>query len=176
MAACGVKESENPKGVWHQLGASSSFAGGHTFGEVPKLFARLEVPAAAPSSSTAAKSKSEKSEGTHKDAQKGAPKETQAKSANQQAVSPDGTSKGFIGIDDFSKVEISVGTVLSAEIVDGSDKLLRLSVSLGDLGTRQIFSGIRAWVKPESLVNRKVLVVTNLAPRKMKEWSCLQTQ
>lgn len=61
-----------------------------------------------------------------------------------------------------------VGTVISAEFVEGSDKLLRLVVSLGTLGERQIFSGIREWVKPEEIANRKVIIVSNLNPRKMR--------
>lgn len=73
-----------------------------------------------------------------------------------------------ISIDDFAKVEMRVGTVTSAEVVEGSDKLLKLIVSLGELGSRQIFSGIRTWVKPEEIANKKVVIVTNLAPRKMK--------
>lgn len=78
------------------------------------------------------------------------------------------TSAVPISIDDFSKIEMRVGTVVKAELVDGSDKLLRLQISLGDLGMRQVFSGIRQWVKPEDIANRKVIVVTNLQPRKMK--------
>ena len=77
-------------------------------------------------------------------------------------------SSKTIAIDDFTKVEIHIGTVMQAELVDGSDKLLRLQITLGDLGQRQVFSGIRQWVKPEDIAGRKVLVVTNLAPRKMK--------
>lgn len=73
-----------------------------------------------------------------------------------------------IQIQDFSKVQMRVGTVISAECVEGSDKLLKLSVSLGELGERVIFSGIREWIKPEEVVNHKVIIVCNLAPRKMR--------
>jgi methionine--tRNA ligase beta chain len=87
----------------------------------------------------------------------------------KQQVSLDTINKSSsITKQDFSKVEMRVGTVISAEYVEGSDKLLRLIVSLGELGERQIFSGIREWVKPEEIVNYKVIIVCNLAPRKMR--------
>lgn len=78
------------------------------------------------------------------------------------------STKPEISIDDFSKIDIRVATIFKAEHVEGSTKLLKLHVQIGSLGTRQVFSGIKEFVKPEELVNRKVLVVCNLAPRKMK--------
>jgi methionyl-tRNA synthetase len=77
-------------------------------------------------------------------------------------------TSSIISIEDFTKIDLRVGTVTSAEVVEGSNKLLKLSVSLGELGTKQIFSGIREWVKPEEIANKKVVIVSNLAPRKMK--------
>ncbi len=77
-------------------------------------------------------------------------------------------TKKFITIDDFSKIKLIVGTVIKSEFVDGSDKLLKLDVLINETTTKQIFSGIRQFVKPEEIVNRKVLVVANLQPRKMK--------
>ena len=75
----------------------------------------------------------------------------------------------MISIDDFSKVEVRVGTVLSAERVPDTDKLLRLMVDLGEEDPRQIVSGIAAYVEsPESLVGRQLAFVTNLAPRKLR--------
>lgn len=72
-----------------------------------------------------------------------------------------------INIDDFKKVEIRVGEILSAEKIEGSDKLLKLRVSFGD-EERQVLSGIAAFF-PEisALVGKRVPFVTNLAPRKM---------
>ncbi|GAB2891817.1 methionine--tRNA ligase [Microvirgula curvata] len=73
-----------------------------------------------------------------------------------------------IGIADFAKLDLRVGTVLEAGLVEGSDKLLRFKVDLG-FETRQIFSGIRsAYPEPEKLIGRQVIVVANLAPRKMR--------
>ena len=75
-----------------------------------------------------------------------------------------------ISIDEFVKVEVKVGTVLSAELVPETDKLLRLSVDFAEpSGPRQIVSGIRAYVEtPEELVGKQLSFVTNLAPRMIK--------
>ncbi len=73
-----------------------------------------------------------------------------------------------ITIDDFAKVDLRVGKVLACQFVEGSDKLLQFTVDLG-FETRNIFSGIRkAYGEPEALVGRHVVVVANLAPRKMR--------
>jgi len=77
------------------------------------------------------------------------------------AVSP------FITIDDFLKVELRVGTVLTAEKVEKADKLLRLTVDIGT-EVRQIVAGIAKAYLPETLVGRKVVIVANLAPRKLR--------
>ncbi|WP_158753426.1 methionine--tRNA ligase [Dyella sp. S184] len=74
-----------------------------------------------------------------------------------------------IGIDDFAKLDLRIGKVTACEFVDGSDKLLRFELDAGPLGTRQIFSGIRAaYGEPEKLVGRNVVFIANLAPRKMR--------
>lgn len=75
----------------------------------------------------------------------------------------------MITIDDFSKVEVKVGTVLSAERVPETDKLLRLMIDLGEEEPRQIVSGIAAYVpEPETLIGRQLAFVTNLPARKFK--------
>lgn len=74
----------------------------------------------------------------------------------------------YISIDDFAKVEVRVGTVLSAERVPETDKLLRLIVDLGEAEPRQIVSGIATYTEPEALVGRQLCFVANLAPRKIK--------
>ncbi len=74
-----------------------------------------------------------------------------------------------ISIDDFAKLDLRIGTVLECGLVEGSDKLLRFVLDGGELGPRQIFSGIRAaYAEPEKLVGRKVVFIANLAPRKMR--------
>jgi methionyl-tRNA synthetase len=65
-------------------------------------------------------------------------------------------------------VQVKVGTVLSAERVPETDKLLRLMVDLGEENPRQIVSGIAAYTEPEDLVGRQLCFVANLAPRKIK--------
>jgi len=75
----------------------------------------------------------------------------------------------IIGIDDFAKLDLRVGKVTACDFVDGSDKLLRFELDAGPLGTRQIFSGIRAaYGEPAQLVGRNVVFIANLAPRKMR--------
>jgi methionyl-tRNA synthetase len=73
-----------------------------------------------------------------------------------------------IGIDDFTKVDLRVGLILSAEPVKGADKLLHLKIDIGEPEPRTIVAGIALAYKPEELVNRKVVIVANLAPRKMR--------
>ncbi|MGN6329207.1 MAG: methionine--tRNA ligase [Rhodanobacter sp.] len=76
---------------------------------------------------------------------------------------------GFTTIDDFAKLDLRIGKVRACEFVEGSDKLLRFELDAGELGTRQIFSGIRAaYGEPEKLVGRNVVFIANLAPRKMR--------
>jgi methionyl-tRNA synthetase len=73
-----------------------------------------------------------------------------------------------IPFETFAQTDLRVARVLSAETVEGSDKLLRLMLDLGDGKPRQVFSGIRKAYAPETLVGRSVVAVANLAPRKMR--------
>lgn len=73
----------------------------------------------------------------------------------------------MINIDDFTKVEITIGTILQVEEIAGSDKLLRLVVDFGEDQPRQVLSGIKAWYSPDQLVNTQAAFVTNLQPRQM---------
>lgn len=70
----------------------------------------------------------------------------------------------MITIDDFKKVELKTAKVLAAEPVEGSDKLLKLSVQVGE-ETRQIISGIGRQYSPEALVGQNIVIVANLEPR-----------
>ena len=74
---------------------------------------------------------------------------------------------GKISIDDFAKIELRVGQVKVAEKVEGADKLLRLEVDLGT-EVRQVVAGIAEAYAPETLIGRKVVIVANLAPRKLR--------
>lgn len=79
-------------------------------------------------------------------------------------------NKPTITTDEFSKIEVRIGTVRSAERVPETDKLFRLMVDFNEeAGPRQIVSGIAAYVSdPESLINRQLAFVTNLAPRTIR--------
>jgi methionyl-tRNA synthetase len=72
-----------------------------------------------------------------------------------------------IGIEDFAKVEMRVGQIKTAERIQGADKLLKLTVDIG-AEIRQICAGIAQFYEPEKLIGRKVAVVVNLAPRKLR--------
>lgn len=72
-----------------------------------------------------------------------------------------------ISIDDFGKVDMKIGTVISAEPVPGSEKLLRLSVDFGEAAPRQVLSGIAKFVAPADLAGKQCPFVTNLPPRQM---------
>ena len=89
---------------------------------------------------------------------------SQATAPPQKPVAP---ADGKITIDDFAKVELRVAQVKVAERVKGADKLLRLEVDLGT-ETRQILAGIAETYAPETLIGRKIVIVANLAPRKLR--------
>ena len=73
-----------------------------------------------------------------------------------------------IGIDDFAKVDLRIARIVAAERVEGSSKLLRLTLDLGEGRTRNVFSGIASAYAPEDLAGKLTVMVANLAPRKMK--------
>ncbi len=79
------------------------------------------------------------------------------------------TEDKTITIDDFAKLDLRVAEVLECDHVEGADKLLKFQLDVGELGKRQVFSGIKKYYpNPEELVGRKVVLVANLAPRKMR--------
>src|SRR5690606_777558 len=75
---------------------------------------------------------------------------------------------GVVGIDDFAKLDLRVARIISANRVEGSRKLLQLSLDVGEERPRQVFSGIQSAYAPEDLVGRLTVMIANLAPRKMK--------
>jgi methionyl-tRNA synthetase len=103
--------------------------------------------------------------GTH--AQAGHPATQAAVGPAPSAPAPAASPDGRISIDDFAKVEMRVGQVKVAEKVKGADKLLRLEVDIGT-EVRQVVAGIAEAYAPESLVGRKVVLVVNLQPRKLR--------
>ena len=113
----------------------------------PKVVAQLVVPAAPAGAPAAAPAKPDKK--------------------GKEVNIPAPTTPGRISIDDFAKLDLRVANVLDAKFVDGSDKLLQLTLDLGG-EKRNVFSGIRSAYDPAKLVGRQVVMIANLEPRKMR--------
>ena len=124
---------------WSLIGDESSLPAGHALGGPEPLFPRLELAKPAP----------------------------QTKSPKPKMPEPTSAPTGLITIDDFMKTQLHVGRVLEAEPVEGSDKLLKLQIVIGE-ERRQIVAGIRATYSPEDLIGRQVVVVANLKPAKLR--------
>jgi methionyl-tRNA synthetase len=73
-----------------------------------------------------------------------------------------------INYDDFAKLDIRIGTVKAAEMVEGADKLIKCTIDFGDLGERTIVSGIALFRKPEEIVGKQLPYIVNLAPRVLR--------
>ncbi|HEU4779844.1 MAG TPA: methionine--tRNA ligase [Steroidobacteraceae bacterium] len=118
----------------------------------PKVVAELIEPAAAAPA---------------KPAEKGKKPVTTPPAAPPAAAVPPANQSGLVNIGDFAKLDLRIGKVLDAKLVEGSDKLLQLTL---DLGTEQrnVFSGIRAAYEPATLIGRQVVMIANLEPRKMR--------
>lgn len=138
---------------------------GASIGEYERLFERLDpkvvqslvAPAAAPEEKTA----------------KGAKKKEKAPAAEAKKAEGKPAKKaeeppGEIAIDDFMKVELRAAKVIEAKDVEGADALISLTLDVGPLGQRHVFSGLKPHVKPEDMVGKMVVLVANLKPRKMR--------
>lgn len=132
---------------WERLGATDLVPAGHEIGEPELLFEKIEDDVI----------------------QKQLDKLAATKAANQAAESMQNieSQKDTIQFDDFQKMDIRVSTILAAEKVAKTKKLLKLTVDTG-LDRRVIVSGIAEHFAPEELVGRQVLVLVNLAPRELK--------
>jgi methionyl-tRNA synthetase len=75
---------------------------------------------------------------------------------------------GVISIDTFAQIDLRVGQIVVAERIPNADKLLRLEVDVAEAAPRQLLAGIAEWYAPESLVGQKIIVVSNLQPRRMR--------
>jgi len=96
------------------------------------------------------------------------PHSQQRHAEHQQAASADAAEAEYISIDDFTKVDLRIAKIVNAEHVEGAEKLLKLSLDIGEDKPRQVFAGIKSAYDPASLVGRLTVMVANLAPRKMK--------
>ena len=81
---------------------------------------------------------------------------------------PMSDEENYINIDQFAEIDLRVAKIKDASHVDGADKLLQLTLDVGDLGERNVFAGIKKAYDPETLVGKMVILVSNLAPRQMK--------
>ena len=101
-------------------------------------------------------------------AQKHAEKQEKA-AETATAAAEVGKDKGpHISIDDFMKVDLRIARIVDAGHVEGADKLVRLSLDIGEEKPRQVFAGIKSAYDPAQLIGRMTVMVANLAPRKMK--------
>jgi len=134
--------------TWESLESFGGLKPGHRVSQPEILFARIDM-----------KQKLEELEAKAKAAE--AKAEAKAGEAAGEPRAPE------ISIDEFAKTELRVAKILSAEPVPKSDKLLKLKVEMGG-ETRQVVSGISKWYKPEDLTGKKVILVANLAPAKLR--------
>ena len=93
---------------------------------------------------------------------------SQAHHAQSQQAATEVAAVEHISIDDFTKVDLRIAKIVSAEHVEGAEKLLKLLLDIGEEKPRQVFAGIKSAYDPATLVGRKTVMVANLAPRKMK--------
>ncbi len=130
---------------------NDSFADGHAINEYNHLITRIDPK--------------------HTDAMTEANKENLQQSAPVVASPAAAVSENagdYISIDDFTKVDLRIAKIVNAEHVEGAEKLLRLSLEIGEATPRQVFAGIKSAYDPATLVGRLTVMVANLAPRKMK--------
>ncbi len=94
--------------------------------------------------------------------------EKKKEKAKEKKAEPKVGEAEIIGIEDFMKIDLRVAEVVEAATVEGSDKLLQLTLNVGEAEPRNVFSGIREFYQPEDLKGKLVVMVANLAPRKMR--------
>ncbi len=175
--------------IWHMLGmaypiedtrfidlADQTLPSGQKVEPVSALFPRIEAKQAIEKMQELEVAETQRQAALFgKEAPKEAPKEEfvglTISAESQPSITVPSTAtplEAEITIDDFAKVDLRVGMVKSAEAVKGADKLLHLKVDIGEPEPRTIVAGIAKAYKPEQLVGRKVVIVANLAPRKLR--------
>ena len=167
-----------PKEIFTQLGLAHSNMGikDISYNDLPRgaqvvkkatpIFPRLEVEEEV-SYIQSKMTKNEKAKGRKAMAE--AAKQKNEESANSVEEAELNLTKKEIRFDKFDKVELKSAEILAVSHVEGADKLLKFSLDAGDKAPRQILSGIAKWYpNPEELVGKKVIIVANLQPRKMR--------
>ena len=97
-----------------------------------------------------------------------APAAASASASKKAAKVKEPEAEGVISIDDFAKVDLRIAKIVNCTAVEGSDKLLQLTLDIGEEKTRNVFSGIKSAYQPQDLIGKFTVMVANLAPRKMK--------
>ncbi|MEM9191554.1 MAG: methionine--tRNA ligase [Myxococcota bacterium] len=163
-----IEEQDGWPSEWGALPGGTETAPGHALfprfdkTQMAAIFERLGVGAEDKGASSNAEN--QKGETGKGETGKG---ETPQKGAGDSKKASSSTKDGTIAFDDFMKVDLRLGTVLSAEPVKKSDRLLKLEIDLGEATPRQVLAGIRAHYDPATLVGKQVVVVANLKPRKI---------
>jgi len=154
--------------------AANFLPAGHAINTYSHLMTRIErkqvdalleanrdslAPAAADATPAKAAAKEASSEQRHA--------QHQAHTAKTEAAQAD-EFEPFISIDDFTKIDLRIARIVSAEHVEGAAKLIKLMLDIGEEKPRQVFAGIKSAYDPTTLVGRLTVMVANLAPRKMK--------
>ncbi len=165
--ADGVAKVEPANLKWGELSAGTSI------GEVKPIFPRIDK------AKTMDEIKEQRSEvrdqrsedrGSSPTVREGAENPPAAQGSGQHATEAEAVPgvAGYIDITDFAKVDLRVGEVKTAERIPKADKLLLITVDIGEEKPRQILAGIAQYYEPESLIGRKIVVVANLKPRKLR--------
>ncbi|MCG2578489.1 methionine--tRNA ligase [Dechloromonas sp. XY25] len=143
----------------------SLLAGGHAINAYEHLMTRIDpklidklVEANKESLAPTPEQQSQQRHGEHQ----------QKEAAKDAKVVPAPASEGLCSIDDFMKIDLRIARIANAEHVEGADKLVRLTLDVGEEKTRNVFAGIKAAYDPAQLIGRLTVMVANLAPRKMK--------
>lgn len=164
---------ESTGAIWEQLGEAgdpASFAPaslawqeskGLRVGEVKPIFPKLDRKIVMD------EIKKEEAERTATEGENAAPTEA-PKEAPVAGANEPVPGVAYINIEDFTKVELRAGEIKTAERIPKADKLLRMTIDLGEPEPRQILAGIAQYYDPEKLIGRKVIIVANLAPRKLR--------
>ena len=151
--------------AWNDV--QSLLAAGHTINAYEHLMTRVDpklieklVEANKESLAPAPEQQSQQRHGEHQ--------QKEAAKAKDGKAPPAPVAEGLCGIDDFMKVDLRIARIANAEHVEGADKLVRLTLDVGEEKTRNVFAGIKAAYDPAQLIGRLTVMVANLAPRKMK--------
>lgn len=173
---------EATREIWHQLGLQGSpdkfdpkelkwggLEEGTAIREVKPIFPRIDKNRVMAEINNGAETKGEHAPAGDAVKKNEPQPDTALSPPMQHATEADAVGvTSFIEIGDFAKVDLRVGQVVSAERVPKADKLLLLKIDIGEEQPRQVLAGIAEYYEPETLINRKVVVVANLKPRKLR--------